>query len=838
MATGSDTCGDVVITESDVEVAGCGNTKVITRTWVATDDCGNTTSGDQVITVEDTTPPSLTVPADVTIECTEDESSAGNGVATGSDTCGDVVITESDVEVAGCGNTKVITRTWVATDDCGNTTSGDQVITVVDTTAPTLDVPADVTIECTADESSAGNGVATGSDTCGSVVITESDVEVAGCGNTKVITRTWVATDDCGNTTSGDQVITVEDTTPPSLTVPADVTIECTEDESSAGNGVATGSDTCGDVVITESDVEVAGCGNTKVITRTWVATDDCGNTTSGDQIITVEDTTPPSLTVPADVTIECTADESSVGNGVATGSDTCGSVTITESDVEVAGCGNTKVITRTWVATDDCGNTTSGDQIITVVDTTAPSIVMPADVTVECTDSTAPAATGAATGSDTCGSVTIASSDVSVAGCGNTEVITRTWTVTDDCGNSTSADQVITVVDTTAPSLSVPADVTIECTADESSAGNGVATGSDTCGSVVITESDVSVAGCGNTKVITRTWVATDDCGNTTSGDQVITVVDTTAPSIVVPADVTIECPDDTSPAATGSATGSDTCGTVTIASSDVSVAGCGNTETITRTWTATDECGNSTSADQVITVIDTTAPVLTVPTETILLSCGAVFDPMAGVDAADACEGDVTVNVTIIGAVDTGAPGTYVLTYDVSDACGNAAASQSRTVLVAYGIDGLLPPLDDQDLAILVSAAAAGNTLDLDCSDLKNIKAKRGGLPLKIRLTDCSGVAQTGALLSGLEPKVTRILSLTPGAENPEIVDVVDPEDTGNSSPDGVMRISDDKWIYTLDVDDTGSNGLSAGCYAAEFEISLPGGGTVYAYGAFKLK
>ena len=62
--------------------------------------------------------------------------------------------------------------------------------------------------------------------------------------------------------------------------------------------------------------------------------------------------------------------------------------------------------------------------------------------------------------------------------------------------------------------------------------------------------------------------------------------------------------------------------------------------------------------------------------------------------------------------------------------------------------------------------------------------------------------------------------------------------PEDTGNANPDGVMRISDDKWIYTLDVDDTGVNGLGPGCYAAEFEISLPNGGTVYAYGAFKLK
>ena len=149
-------------------------------------------------------------------------------------------------------------------------------------------------------------------------------------------------------------------------TFSADLTIECTDDESSANTGVATGSDTCGSVVITQSSTEVADCGNTKVITRTWTATDDCGNTTSADQIITVEDTTAPSLVLPADITIECTDDESSDNTGVATGSDTCGSVVITQSETEVADCGNTKVITRTWTATDDCGNTTSADQTIT----------------------------------------------------------------------------------------------------------------------------------------------------------------------------------------------------------------------------------------------------------------------------------------------------------------------------------------------------------------------------------------------------------------------------------------------------------------------------------------
>ena len=57
--------------------------------------------------------------------------------------------------------------TFTATDDCGNATSATQTITIVDTTAPVLSIPADYTAECS-DAHPMDDASAT--DNCGEVV--------------------------------------------------------------------------------------------------------------------------------------------------------------------------------------------------------------------------------------------------------------------------------------------------------------------------------------------------------------------------------------------------------------------------------------------------------------------------------------------------------------------------------------------------------------------------------------------------------------------------------------------------------------------------------------------
>src|SRR6185295_11266259 len=132
--------------------------------------------------------------------------------------------------------------------------------------------------------------------------------------------------------------------------------------------------------------------------------------------------------------------------------SDVCDtSPTVTFSDVTTAGpCPQSYKVTRTWTATDHCGNHASCSQAITVVDTMPPSITCPADFSVAHLADVPPCPTSLAaflalggTASDICdSSLQYFCSDgaLVVNGCSGT--ITRTHTVIDDCGNRASCPQ------------------------------------------------------------------------------------------------------------------------------------------------------------------------------------------------------------------------------------------------------------------------------------------------------------------------------------------------------------------------------------------------------------
>jgi hypothetical protein len=117
----------------------------------------------------------------------------------------------------------------------------------------------------------------------------------------------------------------------------------------------------------------------------------------------------------------------------------------------------------------------------------------------------------------------------------------------------------------------------------------------------------------CDDTYTLTRTWTATDRCNNASSQTQVVTVQDTTAPVLSgVPADVTVECDAVPAPATPAAA---DNCDPAPrIAFTEIRTDGrCPGDYVLTRTWTATDRCENAAAETQIMTVVDTTAPMIT---------------------------------------------------------------------------------------------------------------------------------------------------------------------------------------------------------------------------------
>lgn len=200
-------CGEVTVTVLSTETSGDCPT-VSTRTWEATDACGETAIFSQTVTVEDTTPPELTCAPDKVIECGADWSF---DEPTATDACGGDAVT---VTVLGTVSSRtcpdLITRTWEATDACGNTATCSQTVTVQSAEPPHfVNLPPN------------GHWTETGSmnvarSTCQSVLLPDGTVLVTGGGGDSAelydpATGTWSFTGSLGTPGFGQSMVVLPD---------------------------------------------------------------------------------------------------------------------------------------------------------------------------------------------------------------------------------------------------------------------------------------------------------------------------------------------------------------------------------------------------------------------------------------------------------------------------------------------------------------------------------------------------------------------------------------------------------------------------------------------------
>ena len=99
--------------------------------------------------------------------------------------------------------------------------------------------------------------------------------------------------------------------------------------------------------------------------------------------------------------------------------------------------------------------------------------------------------------------------------------------------------------------------------------------------------------------------------------------------------------------------------------------------------TYDVVDTVGNAaTQVTRTVNVVDTTIPVISlVGSATVSVNFGATYTD-AGATAADNYDGNITASIVTVNPVNTGTLGNYIVTYNVTDAHGNAAAQVTRSV------------------------------------------------------------------------------------------------------------------------------------------------------------
>jgi len=351
--------------------------------------------------------------------------------------------------------------------------------------------------------------------------------------------------------------------------------------------------------------------------------------------------------------------------------------------------------------ANDQCRDTFC--QTVTFNDNIKPVITCPPNLTMSCNGNTNPTATGTATATDNCmntAPLLISYSDVTSGNIPCDGTIGRTWTATDACGNASNCLQLINIKDNVPPVIVCPTGLTLQCNANTNPAFTGVASATDNCtptASINISFTDHQTGNISCNEIIRRTWSATDACKNISTCVQVIRINDTTRPTIYCPADRVLQC-NILNPPPTGFATATDNCAltsNITLSSLDVLTGQAPCNRTITRTWTAQDDCKNKATCVQIIKMVDTIPPDISCPRfPTVNTNPGLCYftGTYPSAVATDSCDSNPTIVCSLITPTssilitpNTQYPkGINTITCYAIDLCGNQSKNCTFTLTV----------------------------------------------------------------------------------------------------------------------------------------------------------
>ncbi|HBC05844.1 MAG TPA: hypothetical protein DC015_17025, partial [Aequorivita sp.] len=352
------------------------------------------------------------------------------------------------------------TNTFVVTDASGNTATCSFDVTINDNEAPVANCAAPFTIQLDAngDASITVADIDNGStDNC-AIASTSIDITDFTCADVGPNTVTLTVTDVNGNSSTCTTIVTVEDNVSPVANCAAPFTIQLD------ANGMASitvadidngSTDACG-IASSSIDITDFDCSNVGPNTVTLTVTDVNGNSSQCTTIVTVEDSIPPTIVCPGDITVNSAAGicSAAVSFPMPFTLDNCGVDTVVQTMGDPSGSQfPVGVNTIEFTATDVNGNVSICSFTITVIDNEAP-IAICQNITIQLDASgnasiTAADVDGGST--DNCGVANI-SIDIDTFDCSNVGDNNVILTVTDVNGNISTCTAIVTVEDVTAP--------------------------------------------------------------------------------------------------------------------------------------------------------------------------------------------------------------------------------------------------------------------------------------------------------------------------------------------------------------------------------------------------
>src|SRR5574337_1789204 len=493
-----------------------------------------------------------------------------------------------------------------ASDAAGNVGHASFVVTVQDTTAPTITVPSTVTQEASSSGGATVTYAVSATDNVGivgQVTCTPASGTLFARGTTTVDCS---ASDAAGNVGHASFVVTVQDTTAPTITVPSTITKEATGPLGATVTYAVSASD------LVDGTVPVActpTSGSQFGLTTTNVscnAHDTAGNTATASFSVIVKDTTAPLLIPPIAISLPAIGPLTTVSLGTPTVTDIVDPHPTVTNNAPSGGF-PVGTATVTWTPNNEAHNTQSATLSVTVPDTTAPAITAP-PVTAQATGPSGATVTYSVSATDLVdGTVPVTCDHLSGSSfpIGSTTV---SCNATDHASNVSHASFTITVSDTAQPTITAPP-VTAEATSANGASVTYTVSATDPVdGTVPVTCTPASgtLFGFGITNVDCS---ASDAAGNVGHASFVVTVQDTTAPTITAPPAISMHATGPLTTVSLGTPTVTDIVDPHPTVTNNAPSGGF-PVGTTTVTWTAKDGSGNTATALQTVTIIPNNTP------------------------------------------------------------------------------------------------------------------------------------------------------------------------------------------------------------------------------------